>query len=323
MQTLFSTIHIPSNQINAHLSDTLEVRVGIPQKAGKLAFHAFNEGYKAMVSANAFWNVKSAQFAVPTYSDLYDIPFALDSAGFVAHHLFKQKGKQDGIAGVYPWTYGQYVALAADLSPDWWSQPDMCCENEIAANQEEIDYRVNATATLLEGTLRILYAWQDKMAMSHSEIDICNLLKPPVPIIQGRTADDYLRSLDMLLEVWQRWEPWLAPPRLIGLGSVCRRSTDHPDDGLYAILQRLDGKLPKGMAVHLFGVKGTALEEVKKLPWINSTDSMAFDYGARVKARKAGCSNTHQHRSAEMTRWMTKAESRITVKSGSQLGLIF
>lgn len=320
MQQIHSSHSLPCNQVNAHLSETLEVRVGIPQKAGKLAFHAFNEGYKAMVSANAFWNSKTAQFSVPTYSDLYDIPFALDSAGFVAHHLFKLKGKQAGIAGVYPWTYGQYIALAADVCPDWWSQPDMCCEAEIATNQEEIDYRINATATLLEGTLRVLYAWQDKMAMNHSATEICNLLKPPVPIIQGRTADDYLRSLDMLLQVWQRWEPWLAPPRLIGLGSVCRRSTDHPEDGLYTILQKLDGRLPEGMAVHLFGVKGTALNEVMKLSWVNSTDSMAFDYGARVKARKAGCPNTHQHRSSEMSLWMSKAESRITLP---QLGLNF
>ena len=45
------------------------------------------------------------------------------------------------------------------------------------------------------------------MALSHSAAEICNLLKSPVPIIQGRTADDYLRSLDMLMQVWQRWEP--------------------------------------------------------------------------------------------------------------------
>lgn len=113
----------------------------------------------------------------------------------------------------------------------------------------------------------------------------------------------------------------LAPPRLIGLGSVCRRSTDHPEEGLYSILQKLDGRLPPGMSVHLFGVKGTALDEVKKLPWVASADSMAWDFGARVKARQAGCSNTHQHRSMEMSRWMDKAQSRISVSIGSQIGL--
>ncbi|RGE40934.1 hypothetical protein DZC30_19490 [Comamonas testosteroni] len=107
MQTILTKSSLPCSQVNAHLSESLEVRVGLPRKPGILAFHAFNEGYKAMVSANAFWNSKTGQFSVPTYSDLYDIPLALDSAGFVAHHLFKLKGKQAGIAGVYPWTYGQ------------------------------------------------------------------------------------------------------------------------------------------------------------------------------------------------------------------------
>jgi len=48
--------NMPSGQFNAHLSDELVMRVGLPQRSGKLAFHAFNEGYAALVSANAFWN---------------------------------------------------------------------------------------------------------------------------------------------------------------------------------------------------------------------------------------------------------------------------
>ena len=297
------------------------MRAGIPQKSGKLAFHAFNEGYLTMVSANAFWSTSKQQFVIPEASDIYETPFALDSAGFVAHLLFKQKGRQSGIAGVYPWTYQQYIELAALLRPDWWSQPDMATEDAIAGNQAEIDYRIDATATLLEGTLRIVYAWQNELARTESSDFVQNMIKPPIPILQGRRSSDYKRSLEMLMQVWSRWQPWLAEPTLIGVGSVCRRHLQDPDEGLYAILQGLEGQLPTGSKVHLFGVKGAALDEVQKLSWVASADSLAWDYSARINALKGGYSNTNQHRTAEMTRWMQSALRRIADKPQISLAL--
>lgn len=312
---------LPTQQRNAWLDPGLVMRVGIPQKSGKIAFHAFTEGYPTMVSANAFWNTAKKQFVLPEASDLYETPFALDSAGFVAHLMFKKKGPQEGMAGIYPWSYQQYIELAGLLQPDWWSQPDLATEDGIAGNQEEIDYRIDATATLLEGTLRIVYAWQNELARTESATTVQNMLKPPVPIIQGRTVSDYLRSLDLLMGVWERWQPWLAAPALIGIGSVCRRHLQDPKDGLYAILKGLDGRLPTGSKVHLFGVKGTALEEVQKLDWVASADSLAWDYGARVKACKGGYSNTNHHRQSEMTRWMQSASRRIAERPQLRLAL--
>ena len=49
-------------QTNATLSDEVVMRVGIPQRGGKLAFHAFEQGYPAMVSANAFWDKSKEAF---------------------------------------------------------------------------------------------------------------------------------------------------------------------------------------------------------------------------------------------------------------------
>ncbi|MBA9851983.1 hypothetical protein DEE93_18050, partial [Ralstonia pickettii] len=46
---------MPRDQANAYLESGLVTRVGIPHRSGKLVFHAFNEGYPVMVSANAFW----------------------------------------------------------------------------------------------------------------------------------------------------------------------------------------------------------------------------------------------------------------------------
>lgn len=314
--------NLPMNQVNAHTENNdLAMRVGVPHKGGKLAFHAFNEGYKVMVSASAFWSADKREFVVPQASDLYETDFALDSAGFTAVLGWQAKGDQAGMARIFPWSYAQYIELAGLLCPSWWSQPDLCMESAVIRSPEDIDYRLRATATLLEGTLQILYEWQNELAKTCSSATVQNMLKPPVPILQGWTKDHYLYSLDLMLQVWERWQPWLGAPKLIGLGSVCRRTTHHPEHGLYAILSSLDGHLPAGSRLHLFGVKGTCLSEVKKLPWVASVDSMAWDYSARIAARKEKRSNTMEHRSKEMSRWMASAAKRVLPQAQRELSL--
>jgi hypothetical protein len=312
---------MPIHQRNANVVDGLLMRVGIPHSGGKLAFHAFNEGYAAMVSASAFWNTSKARFRIPEATDLTELDFALDSAGYTAMKLWQAKGRQRGIAGVFPWTYEEYVELASLSGAAWVSQPDLCCEPDIAADQKAIDYRVDATATLLEGFLRVVYAWQDKLSMTCSADVVRNMVRIPVPVLQGWSVDDYLRSLDLMMAVWKRWEPWLAPPALIGLGSVCRRELMDRKHGLYAILAGLEGHLPPGARLHLFGVKGPCLSEIKMYNWIASADSMGFDFSARVKARQRGISNTIGHRSEEMSRWMTTATHRASPAAGDQFRL--
>ncbi|MGF6727607.1 hypothetical protein P3T43_006999 [Paraburkholderia sp. GAS41] len=41
---------MPNLQTNANMSGEFVMRVGIPHTSGKLAFHAFNHGYAAMVT---------------------------------------------------------------------------------------------------------------------------------------------------------------------------------------------------------------------------------------------------------------------------------
>ncbi|HKR43639.1 MAG TPA: hypothetical protein VJU59_28840 [Paraburkholderia sp.] len=321
-QTDGLTPGMPVLQTNAHLGDSLIVRAGIPHRGGKLALHACNEGYAAMVSANAFWNPVRQAFHFPEATDLTDLDFALDSAGFTAMQLWKARGNQAGIAGVYPWSYEQYVELASFCGASWYAQPDMCCEPEISTDREVIDYRIRATATMLEGTLRVVFAWQEQLSRDHDSRAVSNLVRVPVPVIQGYTVDEYRRSLDQLLAVWERWRPWLAEPTLIGLGSVCRRTLNDPRHGLYAVLAGLEGHLPAGAKLHLFGVKGKCLEKLRALDWIASVDSMGWDFGARVSARERGISNTIAHRSGAMSRWMEKAQTRATPAAGDQLRLL-
>lgn len=314
---------IPRHQHNANLSESLTIRVGIPHRGGKLALGALNEGYATMVSANAFFNAKRGQFVVPECTDLSDLDWALDSAGFTAVKLWQSKGAQPGMAGIYPWSYQAYIELAAMLKPSWWSAPDLCCETAVAGNKDEVSFRIRATTTLLEGTLRVIYAWQNEMAREMSESAIRNMIFPPVPVIQGWEVDDYLRSYDQIREVWSRWEPWIAPPVLMGVGSVCRRHLTDSKHGLYPILDALDRHIDHGTSLHLFGVKGESLKRVKMMHRIASVDSMAYDYGARVKARIAKQSNTIAHRTAEMNRWMQAALKKASPCAGDQYLLKF
>lgn len=314
---------LPTLQKNANLTEAQVMRVGVPQKSGPLAFHAFNEDYPVMVSANAFWNKTTQEFNMPKFTDVTELDFALDSAGFTAMKMWQSRGTQSGMAGIFPWGFEQYVDFASESGARWFSQPDLCCEPEIAINQDEIDYRLNATATLLEGVLRVVYARQNEMAKSTNSITVANSYKPPVPVLQGWKVSDYLRSLEMMLKVWERWQPWIAPPSLIGIGSVCRRDLNDPEHGLYAILSALEREFPQGAKAHLFGVKGICVSKVKMMPWVHSYDSMAFDFSARVKAHKNGFSNSYEHRKKEMSNWMESALARMQPARGDQFRLVY
>lgn len=175
---------------------------------------------------------------------------------------------------------------------------------------------------MLEGCLRLLWEWQNELAIQgFNAREIANQLKPCVPILQGFNASHYVESLELTMEVWERWTPWLAMPSLIGVGSVCRRDLRDREHGLFMVLAALEGRLPKGSRLHMFGVKGMALDELKMMPEIASVDSMAYDYSARSKAFHGKFSNSVAHRSSEMTAWMTKANDRLRPAAGDQFRL--
>lgn len=303
--------NMPVGQVNATLQDEFVMRIGVPHKSGSLAFHAFDNSYPCMLSASAFWNREKLCFQMPEYTDVSETDFALDSAGYVAVSNWGRKGKQRGMAGIFPWTLEEYVEFATMSGASWWSQPDLCCEAEVAKDAEEVNYRIRATATLLEGVLRTLYAWQNELAKTCNSTVVSNMLRPCLPIIQGRTIDEYRLSMELLLEVWSRWEPWLAPPVLLGIGSMCRREVNDPEQGLLAILEGVKSYIPEGSKLHVFGAKGTALNHLAQMDFVQGSDSMSWDYSTRMSACKAGVSNTIERRKTGMSQWMESALARI------------
>src|SRR3546814_13278624 len=104
------------------------------------------------------------------------------------------------------------------------------------------------------------------------------------------SSDLYERCLDGLA-----LDYGLTP--LIGVGSMCRREVSGPE-GLIAVFDHLDRILPKGVMLHGFGVKGTALSHLKGIEHrIASIDSQAYGQAARPdrsEARRVGkeCDST-------------------------------
>jgi hypothetical protein len=312
-----SAIH--GQRQNAHLpaDGQLQVRVGIPKPGGALMSEANNAGYPVMVSAAAFWRDGLLRATdLMRSGEIYSSDLALDSAGFTAMAGWAKKGPQAGMANVYPWTLQEYLDLAQSLGSacSWYAQPDFCCEPEIARDRAERRRRVELTAIALghclqETQIREVLAERDfahiKSATRRRILTIENCIRPPVPVLQGWDADDYRCSAELLRNTWQPWER-LYGIRLIGLGSVCRRSLNDPKHGVFAILRGIEDLIPPGAKLHLFGVKGRALRELAQHPLVASADSMAYDFQARMTAARERRSNAMSGRIQAMHTWMDR-----------------
>lgn len=244
----------------------MKVRVGIapsPRYGEALRL----VGAAALVSANSLWR-PDGKFRVlkrDAFGGHADV--ALDSSGFVAMMLY----------GGYRWTVDQYVALAASRPWAWWASMDFCCEPEIAKDREEVARRISMTVE----HLRLCRDAAERHGAA-----------APMPVLQGRAPDDYERCAAAIGNL----------PALVGLGSVCRRNLQG-DDGIAAVLSRLDSRLPPHVRLHLFGVKGSAIEALVGHPRVASVDSMAWDYQCR---RQTQTPRTVDKRIEFMTRWWEK-----------------
>lgn len=238
-------------------------------------------GVPILVSANSLWDAKASKFK--RFSKYAGLDVALDSSGFVAMKLY----------GGYRWSATEYAALALKMMPVWWAQMDYCCEPEIAANRKEVESRITKT---IEGLSQCNAAAR--------EIG----LFPPMPVLQGYEPSDYVHG-----PIYgQKF------PDLIGVGSVCRRSLKGRN-GLMAVFDRIHSAVPQHVTLHLFGVKGSALAAiVREFPNRQITsDSMAYQFSARIEARK-----TKQPKTGELLRhhaesWLKRNE--ITSSSQAQL----
>lgn len=140
---------------------------------------------------------------------------------------------------------------------------DYCCEREVSGDRQLRLLRIAATAQLFGACSR-----------AAEERGIAR----PMPVIQGWHAHEYAQCIEWLPIGNDAW------PDLVGVGSVCRRQLEG-EHGILNIVATLDRLLPAKTKLHLFGVKSATLAALGPHPRIASMDSMAWDFGARVKRR--------------------------------------
>ena len=249
------------------------VRLGIPASFRRFSAVATEIGKPILVSANALR--RDGRFHYPATDLFAGADVALDSAGFVA--MMDPKTGKPREDGGYRWSAREYVALAGAHPRTWWASMDYCCEPQIAGSREGVALRQKFTIYMLL-RLRLLAAEAG--------------VKPPMPVLQGWTPDDYERCAEMMGNL----------PTLVGVGSVCRRSIGGAH-GLAAVLTRLDRVLPRHVKLHLFGVKGTAIGVFAGHPRILSMDSQAWDRAARWEASKGRFSCDVAHREKHLRKW--------------------
>jgi len=165
-------------------------------------------------------------------------------------------------------TFGEFrhdeVQYAHEI--ERWSK---CGNMELAVSQ---DYMTEDSALARTG----------KTIIEHQKLTVGRFLRlrslidfPIMPILQGQTAEDYVRQLGMYgIEIEEGAR--------VGVGSVCRRNRNVKviRDILAAIMnERPDLKL------HGFGLKTTALEDAYTSSLLYSADSMAWSYAARREGR--------------------------------------
>lgn len=254
------------------MSNSPEIIAGIEGNRRPVLREVRAHGVPVMVSANSLWNDEAQKFS-RAWRALHGLRVHLDSGGFVAMKRY----------GRFRFSVEQYAQLAAEMSPQWWAQMDLCCEPEVAADRAEVFRRIDATAAnLRECRAQAIQAGA----------------KQPLIVLQGWQPSDYTSgpAFD---------DPGFQWPEIVGVGSVCRRSL-HGSAGLLAVLRALDARLPGHVRVHLFGVKSQAVEKLRWHPRIASVDSMAWSYAARQDCRKAGTSCDGEARAKAFVDWVLK-----------------
>lgn len=260
---------------------TVEIILGLPHLAdGALLSTAKRLRAPVLISANCLSRWRKADgwrqwsgWKTGTLANARGLAsLDLDSAGYTM--MIRYRG--------LPWSIADYMALAASWPFRRFSSIDYCCEEGVAADRDEVLDRISRTiATNRECFTRA------------GDLGIRDRF---MPVLQGRTPDDYARCLDAI-------EGMILPGTVIGVGSMCRRQI-HGPEGLVAVIERLSRILPIGARMHAFGVKGDALPYLAPFSqWVASIDSQAFGIAARQDALRRGVPKTDRLVATHMERW--------------------
>ena len=190
-------------------------------------------------------------------------PWALDSGGFTELSTF---GEWRTETDAYVAAVSRYGAEIGNLC--WAAPQDWMCEPWIV----------------------------EKTGLSvreHQERTVSNYLEirgqgPFIPVLQGWTLEDYETCMGLYADAGAD----LAAEPVVGVGSVCRRQ-DTEEIGRIMLAVR-----DAGISAHGFGVKKQGIARYGCL--LESADSMAWSYNARMNPPLPGCSHKN---CANCPRW--------------------
>lgn len=191
----------------------------------------------------------------------------LDSGGFTALKT----------TGTWPVTAREFAARTRRMvdeigTVDWVAPQDWMCEDAIINGGV-----VNGQRFV--GTHLSVAEHQRRTVQNFIELRELDPDLPVRPVLQGQTADDYLRCADLYAA---RGVDLLREP-LVGLGSVCRRQDSAEIGAVVTEVAAL------GLRLHGFGVKLLGLRRYG--PWLAAADSMAWSYAARRRPPLAECAH--------------------------------
>jgi len=225
-----------------------------------------------MLSAGALYD-RARNRLRPYPKSMHGAKVAIDSAGFTAMTVH---------GGVYPWSADEYLDLVEQANAVWYASRDYCVEPSIAKDASVRADRIRKTVDE--------YASLCAAASARG-------LPAPMPVLQGWFPHEYIEC----------WHAMGRPSGLVGIGSVCRRHL-RGRDGLLAILDELSAHGVE--RAHLFGVKGASVDIVLSdmflARMVDSVDSHAWDYGARMSGIKS-----IDERLAYLSDWIEKQTRRI------------
>lgn len=296
----------------------ITVAMGIPPRP-PFAREMKRHGRPSMVSANSMWDNDTKTWHVPPYlKDRKDV--WLDSGGFVAMNIY----------GGFRYSMTEYLDLVEEMKPAVYFTMDYCCEPEITADSyDETENRIHRTVD----------TWTTLTTMAAERG-----LPRPAPVVTGSTGLDFIYCLGLYthaIHLGAKWKAYCRPgefdgapgglPALIGVGTLCRRKV-HGTDGILDVIGWLDRHLEKDYKkirgcptprLHLFGVKGAALNHLRDHPRVHSIDSMAWCYRARVTACRGKFSNTNAHKLRHLNAWLDRHLGILAGKNPELPGLLF
>lgn len=267
----------------------IEVIVGLPGLSeGPLLARARAMQVPVLVSANSFsrWDRRNGSrewrgWRLGSLANAHGLASVdLDSAGFVL--AVRERG--------IPWTIDDYIALASSHPFRRFASLDLCVEQAVAHDRDEVLDRIARTIQLNRAC--------------HMRACDAGIAHRFMPVLQGRLPEDFLRSFDGVADL-------IPPGQPLGVGSMCRRHL-HGPEGLIAVIELLDRRLPKTLQLHLFGVKGSALPSLAVFgDRVASTDSQAYGIAARQSALMSGRSKTNLFVAHHMARWTGRQLDRL------------